>query len=189
MHPNPRKTRSIRDLGPVDISGVREAILAIPESTWDLENAAKPNNFKVLSAARHVVFRFVSSRETCAESYDRPLWAEWKARLEPVLEQASRAYGYARGAYPRVMLARMPAGGLIQPHIDQTPAAMWPHKVHVPITTNPKVTFFVDRRGYHLPVGNAYEVNNMAEHAVANEGDSDRIHLIFEYYDLDQPMP
>jgi hypothetical protein len=29
----------------------------------------------------------------------------------------------------------------------------------------------------------------MAVHAVRNDGDSDRIHLIFEYYDLDQPAP
>jgi aspartyl/asparaginyl beta-hydroxylase (cupin superfamily) len=30
-------------------------------------------------------------------------------------------------------------------------------------------------------------VNNLDVHAVKNEGDSDRIHLIFEYYDPDQP--
>jgi hypothetical protein len=29
----------------------------------------------------------------------------------------------------------------------------------------------------------------MGVHAVANKSDSDRIHLIFEYYDLDQPEP
>ena len=29
----------------------------------------------------------------------------------------------------------------------------------------------------------------MGSHAVANEGATDRIHLIFEYYDLDQPDP
>jgi len=33
------------------------------------------------------------------------------------------------------------------------------------------------------------EVNNMAFHAVPNRGTTDRIHLIFEYFDLDQPEP
>jgi hypothetical protein len=33
------------------------------------------------------------------------------------------------------------------------------------------------------------EVNNMGLHAVENRGATDRIHLIFEYYDLDQPEP
>ena len=41
----------------------------------------------------------------------------------------------------------------------------------------------------HFPVGQAVEVNNLAPHWVRNDGDSDRIHLIFEYYDPDQPAP
>jgi aspartyl/asparaginyl beta-hydroxylase (cupin superfamily) len=51
------------------------------------------------------------------------------------------------------------------------------------------VTFYVDGEGYHFAEGEAVEVNNMGLHGVANRGDSDRIHLIFEYFDLDQPEP
>jgi aspartyl/asparaginyl beta-hydroxylase (cupin superfamily) len=105
------------------------------------------------------------------------------------MAQAVRPYGYARGEYPRVMLARMAPGGIIKPHRDANPAARWPHKIHVPLLTNDRVTFFVDGIGYRMPEGEAYEVNNMGVHAVENAGDSDRIHLIFEYYDPDQPVP
>jgi hypothetical protein len=42
---------------------------------------------------------------------------------------------------------------------------------------------------HHFAEGEAVEVNNMGPHAVRNEGTSERIHLIFEYYDLDQPEP
>ena len=59
----------------------------------------------------------------------------------------------------------------------------------MPLLTNDKVTFFIDGVGYHLPEGEAVEVSNMAVHAVENAGASDRIHLIFEYYDPDQPEP
>jgi hypothetical protein len=78
---------------------------------------------------------------------------------------------------------------VIHPHKDQNPAAKWPHKVHVPLFTNDGVTFYVEGSGYHLPEGQAVEVNNMGVHAVANRGDTQRIHLIFEYYDLDQQEP
>ena len=61
--------------------------------------------------------------------------------------------------------------------------------LRVPLQTNPQVTFEVDGVGYHFAEGDAVEVSNMAVHAVANGGDTDRIHLIFEYYDLDQPEP
>jgi hypothetical protein len=189
IEPNPRKTTSIRRLGTVDITRLREAVLAIPESVWDAENANKPNRFGALDATRHIIFRFVSNFTDWRTSYDGPLWAEWHAVLEPVLEAATAAYGYKRGAYPRVMLARMAPGGVIHPHRDANPAAKWPHKIHVPIQTNEDVIFYVDGVGYHLEAGEAVEVNNMGLHGVENRGSADRIHLIFEYYDLDQPEP
>jgi hypothetical protein len=189
MFANPRKTTSVRQLGMVDISGIRDAILAIPESVWEQENADKPNRFKAFDVTSHIVFRFVDDTRDWRGSHDRPLWADWRERLLPVMEQATRPYGYVHAAYPRVMLARVPPGGEIKPHFDVNPAAKWPHKIHVPILTNDKVTFFIDGVGYHFAEGQAVEVSNMAVHAVENAGDRDRIHLIFEYYDLDQPAP
>ena len=189
MYPNPRKTQSIRKLGTVDIERLREAVLAIPEERWNAENAAKPNRFGALDATRHIIFRFVSDFIDWRQSYERPLWFDWKPLLEPVLTAATADYGYARAAFPRVMLARMGPGGVIHPHRDTNPAAQWPHKIHVPLVTNPDVTFFVDDVPYHFAEGEAVEVNNMADHAVANRGPTDRIHLIFEYFDLDQPEP
>lgn len=189
MYVNPRKTTSVRQLGNVDITAIREAILAIPESVWDAENADKPNPFEALDRTRHIVFRFVDDTGDWRRSHDRPLWAQWRERLLPVMEQATRPYGYVHAEYPRVMLARMAPGGVIKPHRDANPAAKWPHKIHVPIQTSDEVIFFVDGIGYHFPEGEVAEVNNMGVHAVRNNGDSDRIHLIFEYYDLDQPPP
>jgi hypothetical protein len=187
--PNPRKTTSIRQLGPVEIGPLRDAVLALPEALWDAENETKPNRFGALDATRHIIFRFVSNFVDWRDSYERPLWHEWKPLLEPVLNAATAPYGYARGAFPRVMLARMGPGGVIHPHRDQNLAAKWPHKIHVPLLTNDQVTFYVDGKSYHFAEGEAVEVNNMGLHAVENRGSSDRIHLIFEYYDLDQPEP
>ena len=185
--PNPRKTTTLRRLGNVDIAALRAAVLAIPEATWDAENAVKPNRFEALDRTRHIVFRFVDDTRDWRASHDRAQWAQWRERLLPVMEQATRPYGYARADYPRVMLARMAPGGVIQPHRDNMPAALWPHKIHVPLLTNDKVGFYIEPKTYHFPVGEAVEVNNLDVHAVKNEGDSDRIHLIFEYYDPDQP--
>ena len=187
--PNPRKTTSIRRLGTVDVRELREAVLAIPEAVWAAEDAGKPNKFGALDATRHIIFRFVSNFEDWRSSHDRNLWSEWKPLLEPVLAAATAPYGYAHGAYPRVMLARMAPGGIIHPHQDLNPAAKWPHKIHVPLQTNPDVAFRVGLDVFHFPEGEAVEVNNMGMHAVANRGATDRIHLIFEYYDMDQPEP
>ncbi|MGZ8370261.1 MAG: aspartyl/asparaginyl beta-hydroxylase domain-containing protein [Caulobacteraceae bacterium] len=189
MQINPRKTKTVLRLGEVDITALRDAVLAIPEAVWDAENADKPNRFAALDRTRHIIFRFVSNFEDWRGSYSRPLWEEWRGLLEPVLAAAVAPYGYAHAGYPRVMLARMAPGGVIHPHRDANPAARWPHKIHVPLLTNDKVTFFVDGVGYHFAEGEAVEVNNMGVHAVENAGDTDRIHLIFEYYDMDQDVP
>jgi hypothetical protein len=186
---NPRKTAGIRKLGPVDIAALQAAVLAIPDEVWEAENAAKPNKFEALDATRHIVFRFIDSTRDWRGSHDRPAWPQWRGLLEPVLTEAVRDYGYARGVFPRVMLARMAPGGVIHPHIDANAAAKWPHKIHVPVTTNAGVISFFGGGEHYFPPGEAVEVNNLDLHWVRNNGNADRIHLIFEYYDADQPDP
>jgi len=188
MQANPRKTTSVRFLGPIELGGIVEEIRAIPEETWERENSTKPNKFDALDRTQHIVFRFVSNFADWRQSYETPIWRDWAPRIEPLLAQAVAPYAYARGAFPRVMLARMAPGGIIHPHVDANPAARWPHKIHIPIQTNPQVAFFVDPHEHHLEVGQAYEVNNLGRHAVKNDGTTSRIHLIFEYYDVDQPV-
>jgi len=187
MYANPRKTTSIKQLGTIDIARLRDEVLAIPQEIWDRENAGKPNRFEALDKTQHIVFRFVDKLGDWRQSHNRPMWEEWKGLLEPVLAKATAPYGYASGGFPRIMLARMAPGGIIHPHKDESPSAKWPHKIHVPLLTNPGVQFFVDPTSYHFPVGEAVEVNNLGVHAVANRGETDRIHLIFEYFDRDQP--
>lgn len=189
MTVNPRKTETVRRLGQVDIAQLRAAVLAIPEAVWAQENSTKPNRFDALDKTMHIPFRFVRDFDDWRVSDDMPLWSQWRGLLEPVLSQATAPYGYRRGGYPRIMLARMAPGGVIHPHRDGNPSAKWPHKIHIPLQTNPDVTFEIEGVAYFLPEGEACEVNNMGVHAVTNRGAADRIHLIFEYYDLDQPDP
>jgi hypothetical protein len=186
---NPRKTTSVRALGQVDVTALAAAVHAIPDTVWNNENAAKPNKFDVLDETRHIVFRFIDSPLDWRRSHDRALWPEWRDLLAPVLDKAVRDFGYARGVFPRVMLAGMPPGGIIHPHIDANPAAKWPHKVHVPLATNPGVLCHFGDAEHHFAVGEAVEVDNLGPHWVRNTGDTARIHLIFEYYDADQPDP
>jgi len=189
MQPNPRKTKSVRMLGRVDVAALKKAVLAIPEDVWERENASKPNRFDALDRTHHIVFRFVKNATDWTAYYDLPMWKEFRPLLEPVMNEAVADYRYARGEFPRIMLARMAPGGVILPHMDSSPVARWPHKIHVPLETNDRVTFFVDPGHYRLAEGEAYELNNMGTHAVRNEGTTNRIHLIFEYFDPDQPVP
>lgn len=178
---NPSKTTGVRVLGAIDIDALRQAVLSIPEHVWQQEDDGKPNRFDALDRTQHIVFRFVESVKDWRRSYDRPIWNEWRTLIEPVLRAAVEPYGYERGCFPRIMLARMGAGGIIKPHVDAGLAAQWPHKIHIPLQTNDQVTFYIHPREYHFPEGTAVEVNNLVPHAVRNGGTSPRIHLIYEY--------
>ncbi|WP_017712890.1 aspartyl/asparaginyl beta-hydroxylase domain-containing protein [Prochlorothrix hollandica] len=180
---SPNKTKTMRELGPVDISGIRDAILNLPLELWESEDTSKPNKFKELGRTSHIVFKFVKDYDNHSDAKFYDLWEEWKEKLQPVLEEATRPYGYAQGNFSRIMLAKLPAHSKIKPHIDPYDSSNFTHKIHIPIRTHADVEFMVGTKRYHFPEGYAFEVNNKAIHAAFNNSDIDRIHLIIEYFE------
>ena len=182
---NPNKTAAVRELGPVDLGAVPAAVVATPDEAWDTADDYEANYNKrgALRDAAHIILRFCDRRERPALCYDLPAWAQWQAQLRPIMDAAVKPYGYARGFYPRIMLAKLPAGAFVAPHVDGDPSGNRPHKIHVPLLTNADTYFFVADQRYHFVEGHAYEVNNAARHSAVNSGRSDRVHLIFEYLD------
>ena len=77
------------------------------------------------------------------------------------------------------MLSCVMPGKFIEPHTDQQDPG-WITRIHVPLTTNPKAIFFSDDKPYHMEVGMAYKVNTLLKHAIRNDGDTPRIHLMFD---------
>jgi hypothetical protein len=179
------KADFFRHLGTVKAEALVERVRNIPDVQWESENKAKPNKFAKLNDTSHIIFRYVESTEKVFDSWDHPvLWDEWKEMLLPIMEQAARRLGYDDYRFPRVMLARLPAGGKISEHSDLD-ASHYIHKIHVPLLTNPETQFRVGRQVTQMPVGEIIEVNNKRNHAVRNDGNCDRIHMIFECYNMD----
>ena len=178
------KTDFYNDLGAAEINALIERVKNIPESQWKSEDADKPNKYARLNDTRHIMFRFINYGDSVFDFHDYPLWDEWKAMLLPIMEQAADTLGYKKYCFPRIMLARLPAGGEISGHKD-VDASHYIHKIHVPLITNSKTMFHVGKKVRHLPAGEIVEVNNKRRHAVKNDGDQDRIHLIFECYNMD----
>ncbi len=179
------KADYFRRLGSADIATLVQRVKQIPESLWDLQDEAKPNRIAQLNETRHIVFRFIADTGRVFDYSDHPvLWDEWKNVLLPVMTQAARELGYTDYRFPRVMFARVPAGGDIAGHCDGD-ASPYIHKIHVPLVTDEKVLFRVGRQERHLPAGEIVEVNNKRIHGVSNDSATDRIHLIFECYSMD----
>ncbi|MCZ0945346.1 MAG: aspartyl/asparaginyl beta-hydroxylase domain-containing protein [Gammaproteobacteria bacterium] len=179
------KTDYFKHLGTANVKALIQRVRQIPESLWDSQNEAKPNKIAQLNETRHIMFRFITDTDRVFDYSDHPvLWDQWKDVLLPVMEQAAKGLGYADCRFPRVMFARVPAGGDISGHYDGE-ASHYIHKIHVPLLTNEQALFRVGRKEMHLPAGEIFEVNNKRVHSVTNGGSTDRIHLIFECYNTD----
>ena len=178
------KTDYFEHLGTADVDALKERVKSVPESHWKTQDENKPNKYARLNDTRHIMFRFINLDETVFDFHDFPLWDEWKDVLLPIMDQAANSLGYENYRFPRAMLAKLPAGSEIFSHSDGD-ASHYIHKIHVPLITNPETVFHVGSQAEHLPAGEIIEVNNKRVHSVKNGGDADRIHFIFECYNLD----
>ena len=79
------------------------------------------------------------------------------------------------------MAARLEAGVIVKPHIDNHPSFHFGHRIDIPIYTNPRVRFMIDGRPKKMPIGHVYEITNQRQHSVMNKGSEGRINLIFDY--------
>lgn len=181
--PSVTKPDSIRKLGSVDIAQLKALMLRMSETTWDKEDARKENDFDCFHNTRHIIFRFISGNRDHRQSYSNPIWEIWKSVLLPVMEHVTREYGFKKPEYPKAMFARLTAGKIIDVHIDGAGSNLHTQKIHVPLQTNPDAIFTSNGVSSNLEEGQAYEVNNIAPHGVANRGETDRIHFIFEVFE------
>jgi hypothetical protein len=170
----------LRDLGPVDNEALRAAILAQSVEVWR-ENSYRQDSYEVHRATESIVLVFCDGGwPDLAVSKE----AGWDLLAEPALpvmhELIGRSYAPG-GTVIRAMAAKLKAGGRITPHFDANVTFRASHRIHVPITTNPRVRFMIDGRPYRLEVGRAYEINNQLTHSVMNSGSEDRITFIFDY--------
>jgi len=109
----------------------------------------------------------------------REAWPYFETALRPVLDRVRRELG--DGYFLRVILTRLAPLSHIPVHSDHGDSLPFVHRLHVPLVTSERVRFQVGDETRNLAVGTIWEINNQRRHAVRNEGDSARVHLIIDY--------
>ncbi|MCH8060719.1 MAG: aspartyl/asparaginyl beta-hydroxylase domain-containing protein [Proteobacteria bacterium] len=66
------------------------------------------------------------------------------------------------------MAAKLLVGKKITPHVDRHQSFHRSHRIHVPITTNPRVRFTIDGQSHQLKVGEAYEINKATGNSLSS---------------------
>lgn len=168
-------------LGEVDIEPLRTTILAQDAQAWR-EQEYRQLEYDVHRYTESIVMVFTDgSGWPDIEVSRQPGWDRLSDTAVPLMHAIVENHYPAGGTIVRAMAAKLLAGGKIRPHRDSHPSFHYGHRIHVPITTNPRVRFMIDGRPYRFEVGKAYEINNQKLHSVANKGEEDRITFIFDY--------
>jgi hypothetical protein len=171
----------VRELGPVDVGALSRAILQQDESAWH-EEQVRQESYEVHRQTESIVLVFTDGQGWPEiEVRKEPGWDRLAEAAVPVMHDIIERCFPKGGTIIRAMAAKLLVGGKIRPHRDSHPSFHHGHRVHVPITTNPRVRFIIDGRPYRLEPGQAYELNNQLTHSVANKGVDDRITFIFDY--------
>jgi len=78
------------------------------------------------------------------------------------------------------LISRLPPGGVVKPHNDSAcwTARFYDQKFYVILSGNPSVRNVTEDEEVVLPPGSITRFRNDVEHAVYNDGDTDRINLI-----------
>lgn len=176
----------LRELGEIDMTPLRDAILAQDEEAW-LEDQYRQEAFDVHYDTQSIVMVFVDLDQwPDVVVSQEPGWDRLADAALPVMNDIiSRLYPPG-GTVIRAMAAKLLPGKTIKPHTDRHHSFHCGHRIHVPITTNPRVRFMIDGRPYQFKIGEAYEINNQKKHSVMNKGKDDRITFIFDYVPPEQ---
>ncbi len=176
---------SLKSLGEIDVEPLRQAILGLDDSAW-LSNAQRQNDYEVHKQTQSIILVFCDGPMHDLEVSKQDGWDLLAGAAVPVMhELIGRAYPPG-GTIIRAMAAKLLSRGRIAPHFDSHATFRRSHRIHVPITTNPRVRFMIDGRPYRMEIGQAYEINNQQTHSVINSGSEDRITFIFDYMPPEQ---
>lgn len=175
----------LKALGDVSFEALRDTILDLDEEAW-LSNEQRQSDYEVHKQTQSIILIFCDGPMHDLVVSKQNGWDLLADTAVPVMhELINRAYPPG-GTIIRAMAAKLLPKGRIAPHFDSHSTFRRSHRIHVPITTNPRVRFMIDGRPYRMEVGQAYEINNQKTHSVINSGTEDRITFIFDYLPPDQ---
>jgi hypothetical protein len=155
----------------VNAARLREEVEALPAETWGTTGG----RVGVHRQAEAVFLRGYAPAEGPKPIEDRP---------------ALNALPYAREIIERMipapvmrcLLARLPAGGTVAPHIDQAPYFSKTIRIHVPVTSHDQAWMVAGGYVYLMKPGEVWALNNSSPHAVWNDHPSQsRTHMICDF--------
>ena len=155
----------------IDADRLREETAQLPPSVW----TGTGGRVGVHRPAGALFLRGYAPAEGDKPVEDRPVIRELPY-ARSIIEEVIPA------PRMRCLLARLPAGASIAPHVDRAPYFGKTLRVHFPVETSDLVHMWASGQTYRMGAGEVWVLNNSAPHAVWNAHPaSSRTHLICDF--------
>lgn len=155
----------------IDAARLRAEVAALPEDSW----GTTAGRVGVHRAAAAIFLRGYAPAEGEKPVEDRPAFDQ----LPYAREIITRLVG---GEPLRCLLARLPAGATIAPHVDRAPYFSKALRLHFPVETHEQSFMVCDGLTYRMRAGEAWALNNSTLHAVWNADPvRARTHMICDF--------
>jgi hypothetical protein len=171
---------NFRQVGVSDIAALKAKVAGLVDSDWNRESWRQE---------RFEIHRFTQTIELIFDQdfrHENPTYREsfhslgCETLLAPI-QKTIADYYTGQGYMVRALLVNLKTGGRIRPHVDTGFSLMNCCRVHIPITSNERVVFTINDEVKVMKEGEMWEVNNARTHAVENQGETDRVHLIIDW--------
>jgi hypothetical protein len=155
----------------IDTERLQREFQALPASVWGTTGG----RVGVHNPAEAVFLRGYAPAEGEKPIEDRPA-LDFFPYARYLIEHAIPATAF------RCLLAKLPAGANIAPHIDRAPYFSKTLRVHIPIETHENAWMMCDERDYQMQAGEVWVINNSTVHAVWNSDTTrSRTHMICDF--------
>ena len=154
----------------LDAARLAEEVRSLPVSLW-----GSGGRVGVHRAANSVFLRGYAPAEGNLPIEDRPALAHLPYVNEIIHERI-------QAPAQRCLLASLPGGAVIAPHIDRAPYFSQTVRLHIAVTTHEQVFMVCAGFCYRMRPGELWALNNSAMHGVLNADENqERTHLICDF--------
>lgn len=177
---NKKDDWGIREYGNVKISAIQKEISKFSEE-WFLDTTRQKPNYTHEHTQMYQLRYFHYDWDPTLPGY----YKDVNGFSDPeAIKELQELYNFLeteyKGKVVRAEVINMMPYSRIRKHRDRTDMLFICRRIHIPIKTDPGVTFIVNKDVGNMLAGGVYEINNSKIHNVFNHSSENRIHLIVD---------
>lgn len=155
---------------PIEFSAKRlaEEVRALPASAW----TAHPQHFPGNSAVR-----LITAGGEATDAIEGAMAPTPQLLACPYMMQIMDSIGSVWG---RSRLMALAPGGQVPLHVDSHYYWRTHIRIHIPVITNPGVSFTCGGESVHMDAGECWVFDSFLKHEVHNRGSETRVHLVLD---------